>query len=297
MSMQTHTLHELLPVVTKLIQEQFPEWSHLPITPVMPGGMDNRTFRLGEDLVIRIPSAECYADQVEKEQKWLPLLSKHLSFRIPEPIAKGQPSDTYPWPWSIYRWIDGESANNASLDENELMHLATSLATFLIELHAIDISGAPMPGSHNFYRGASLEIYDQETRVAANKLSNIIDLRLVINTWDRAISSHWERQPVWIHGDLSAGNVLLQDKKLNAIIDFGLMSIGDPACDLTIAWTLLKNESRKKFKSTLNFDSQTWQRARGWALWKALITIMDNHENKVEINKQKQIINAVCSEV
>ena len=144
MSIPTITLSS----VTELVAQQFPQWAHLPIRPVELSGIDNRTFRLGEEMLIRLPSAATYALKVQKEQKWLPKLAPHLSYLIPEPIALGQPSKNYPWHWSIYGWIEGESANTLSFDNLQLEKIAEQLAQFLSELHKIDVEGGPSAGPH-----------------------------------------------------------------------------------------------------------------------------------------------------
>ena len=282
----------------KLIAEQFPQWAHLPIKPVLVGGHDNRTFHLGEAMSIRLPSAQCYADKVEKEQTWLPRLAPHLSITIPTPIAMGKPSRDYPWNWSIYRWIDGESANTLPSDSLDLSLIAEDLAQFLCELHHIDSTGVPLVGGpDNFYRGDSTKIYDAQTREAIAQLHGIIDTDAATAVWDKATSSEWHKTPVWIHGDLTAGNILIKNGSLAAVIDFGGMGTGDPACDLVIAWAFFHGESREIFKSSVPLDADTWARARGWALWKALITLAPL-ENKIgtEAMKQKHIINELIEE-
>ncbi|MDE3048147.1 MAG: GNAT family N-acetyltransferase, partial [Verrucomicrobiota bacterium] len=260
-------------VVAKLIATQFPEYKNLPIKLVEPNGWDNRTFRLGDTMSVRLPSAERYAAKVPIEQKWLPKLAAKLSVSIPRPIAMGQASPEYPWNWSIYEWIEGQSANTLQIDHPLMETLATELAVFLQELEAIDPRGAPTPSAHNFFRGASPLVYDEETRSAIDALKDFIDVTASLALWRQAISSKWNQNPVWIHGDFSAGNILIKNGHLVGVIDFGGMAVGDPACDLVIAWTLLKGKSRKLFRSALPFDQDTWDRARGWALWKALITL------------------------
>ncbi|MBP7709597.1 MAG: aminoglycoside phosphotransferase family protein [Rickettsiales bacterium] len=273
---------------TKLIAQQFLQYSHLPIREVEIQGHDNRTFRLGSDMLVRLPSAEIYAAKVAIEQKWLPFLAQNLSVKIPHPIALGQPCDYYPWHWSIYSWIDGVSANSISLDDEALKIIAFELATFLKQLHKINTDNAPHARAHNFFRGAHPSIYDAEARQALAKL-NLPDV-----IWQKALKSKWNKNLVWIHGDLAAGNILLKNNHLAGVIDFGGMAVGDPACDLTIAWTLFKNESRKIFCQNLNLDEDTWSRARGWALWKAAIELVKaESENSPKAKEWSSILNEI----
>jgi aminoglycoside phosphotransferase (APT) family kinase protein len=256
-------------LVQKLIASQFPQWANLPIKRVEHGGWDNRTFHLGEHMSIRLPSAACYAEKVKKEQYWLLKLAPHLPLPIPKPLAMGQPSNEYPWHWSIYQWIDGETASIERIDD--LSQFAADLANFLIALQQIDTTGGLEAGPHNFYRGGPLKTYDAETCQAIAALGNNIDTATVTAIWEEALASSWHRPSVWVHGDVAVGNLLVNNGKLAAVIDFGGLGIGDPACDLVLAWTLFKGESREAFRTTLQLDAATWARARGWALWKALI--------------------------
>jgi aminoglycoside phosphotransferase (APT) family kinase protein len=286
-----------LSLVSNLIKEQFPQWAHLPIRPVELSGWDNRTFRLGEQMSIRLPSAEYYAAKVFIEQRWLPVLAPQLSIPIPQPIAMGKPSEQYPWHWSIYRWIEGTSANALALDDSQLSLLAFDLVQFLNELHMIDTTLAPLPGSHNGYRGAHPSVYDAETKAVIAMLHNVIDADAATAVWERALQSTWTKKPVWIHGDMSAGNILIKDGRLAGVIDFGGMGVGDPACDLVIAWTVLTYESRKIFTSKLCLDPDTWARACGWALWKALITLERLQDAaSLQAQKIKHIIQDILNE-
>ena len=260
-------------LVRALLEAQFPHWASLPIAPVEPAGWDNRTFRLGEAMAVRLPSAECYAEQVEKEQRWLPWLAPQLSLGVPIPLAIGEPGAGYPWRWSVYRWIDGETVVTASnVDRSQL---ASELARFLAKLQSLDAAAGPAPGAHNFHRGGALSIYEEQTRRALAALTEEIDAARATGIWDEALATSWERAPVWIHGDVAAGNLLLKDGRLTAVIDFGCCAVGDPACDLIAAWTIFDTSSADIFRSGLPLDPATWQRARGWALWKALITLVD----------------------
>lgn len=254
-------------LVACLIAEQFPKWKDLPITPVKESGWDNRTFHLGKKMLVRLPSAPCYEAQVEKESIWLPKLAPYLPLEIPTPVAKGEPSDRYPLKWSIYEWIEGTNPE----PKMDLDSLAFDLATFLCAFHKIDTRGAPPAGEQNFYRGGPLSVYDKETRHAISLLKDKVDTSLALGVWEKALASSWQHPPVWIHGDISLGNLLVRGNKLSAVIDFGQLATGDPACDLVIAWTLLHGESRNIFQDTLHLDKTTWERAKGWALWKALL--------------------------
>ncbi len=265
--MQAPVIDDVL--VRHLVSAQFPQWARLPVRSVGAGGWDNRSFRLGEDMIVRLPSAAAYAAQVEKEQRWLPRLAPLLPIRIPMPLGVGEPADGYPWKWSIYRWIEGEAA--APEDVADSGAFAASVAGFLVALHRIDSRGGPSPGAHNFHRGGSLDTYDAETREAIASLGGRIDAQAATSAWEAALGTAWDHSPVWVHGDMSPGNLLSQDGRLNAVIDFGMLGVGDPACDLSIAWTLFRGESRGVFRAMLPFDSGTWNRARAWTLWKALI--------------------------
>lgn len=278
-------------LVTKLINEQFPEWSHLSITPVKNSGNDNRTFHLGDHMSVRLPSGEGYAPQVEKEQKWLPILAEKLSLPIPIPLAKGNPTTEYQWPWSVNKWLEGDTLSHSNLDN--LNQLAKDLGSFLKELQAVDSSGGPLAGEHNFYRGGLLSIYNDESKKAIENNNEIFDAVLLGEIWSLALKSKWESEPVWLHGDIAPGNLLVKDGKLSAVIDFGILGVGDPSCDAAIAWTFFDETSRKVFKDTLKMDEETWNRARGWALWKTLITYDECKETNPM--KAKEAFTIICT--
>jgi aminoglycoside phosphotransferase (APT) family kinase protein len=260
-------------LVRKLIANQFPQWADLPVAQIIPGGWDHRNFRLGETMVVRLPSAEPYAAQVQKEHKFLPGFARHLPLPIPEVIALGQASGDFPWPFGIYGWLEGDIATGEKDNFDDLSRFAQDLALFLTALNAMDATDGPKAGAHNFFRGGPLAIYDRETRAAIANLSDTIDAPAVTALWQTCLSSPWTGPDVWLHGDIAPGNLLVQNGKLSAVIDFGLMAIGDPACDLAIAWTFFDTRSRQQFFETLPHDRATRQRGRGWALWKALITL------------------------
>ncbi len=259
-------------LVRALIASQFPHWQELAVRPVDLDGWDNRTFRLGNALSVRLPSAEGYVPQVEKEQRWLPALAPQLPLPIPSPVALGQPGSGYPWPWSIYRWIEGSPAAAAPI--NDPVRFATRLADFLHALQEADASGGPAAGAHSFHRGGAFSVYDDEARRSAAIVGDEFDERAMSSVLDAATRTSWSRAPVWVHGDVAATNLLVTDGELSAVIDFGCSAVGDPACDLTIAWTFFSGEARAAFQRAWPDDPGLWARARGWALWKALITLV-----------------------
>ncbi|MDP9414701.1 MAG: aminoglycoside phosphotransferase family protein [Pseudomonadota bacterium] len=258
-------------LVRRLIEAQFPHWAELPIRPVRHMGWDNRTFRLGPDMVVRLPSAGAYAGQVTKEQRWLPVLAPKLPLPIPFPLAMGEPGAGYPWHWSIYSWLPGEPLSVRHVPDTG--RLAGSLANFLVAPQRIDPREGPRPGPDNFYRGGTLTTYDGEARRAISLLEGRIDARAASRAWDAAIEPAHDGSAVWVHGDVSFPNLLVRKGELAGVIDFGCLAVGDPACDLAVAWSWMSRQSRCAFRSALPLDEATWARARGWALWKALVVL------------------------
>ncbi|MDQ3629626.1 MAG: aminoglycoside phosphotransferase family protein [Actinomycetota bacterium] len=261
-------------LVGRLVAVQFPQWAGRPVVAAIPQGWDNRTFRLGADLAVRLPSAERYRAQVDKEHRWLPVLAAQLALPIPMLQARGVPGENYPFPWSVYRWLEGETAATARLEDPG--SVARSLAGFLVALQRCDPVGGPPPGPHCFWRGGPLSTYDVETRRTIRELGDLVDGSAATAVWDAALAARGDGRPVWFHGDVAPGNLLIRGDDLTAVIDFGCCGVGDPACDLTIAWTLFSGESREAFRAGLAVDAATWARGRGWALWKALITLVEH---------------------
>jgi aminoglycoside phosphotransferase (APT) family kinase protein len=282
-------------LVRRLIAAQFPQWSGLSVRPVANPGWDNRSFRLGDELSVRLPSHERYAAQVAKEHRWLPRLAPRLPLPIPVPLAKGGPGEGYPWPWSVYRWLPGEPATVERIAD--LRAFASDLARFLAALHRIDPAGGPPPGPHNFFRGGPLTVYDAETQEAIVALADLLDADLATAAWKAALRATWHGPAVWVHGDVAAGNLLVRDGRLSAVIDFGSSGVGDPACDTTIAWTLLTGEARAAFQAALPVDRATWARGRGWALWKGLITLGGSREpDPAKAGEARRVIDEVLAE-
>lgn len=268
-------------LVARLVTAQFPQWSGLPIRPVEPGGWDNRTFRLGADMAVRLPSAAWYAPQVAKEHRWLPVLAPHLPLPIPAPIAMGCAGEGYPWPWSIRSWLAGRPL--AEVADIDLILLAEGLGAFLAALHRIDSTDGSSAGPENGHRGGRLAVYDAEVRDALDALGDHIDGAAARVVWEDALASRWEKAPVWVHGDMAAGNLLVRGGRLAAVIDFGGLAVGDPACDLAVAWTVLDDAGRQALRRALPLDRPTWARGRGWALWKALIVASGFDANQRDV--------------
>ncbi|MEU8221345.1 aminoglycoside phosphotransferase family protein [Kribbella sp. NPDC048915] len=257
-------------LVRRLIAQQFPQWADLPVTPVEVDGWDNRTYRLGNELTVRLPTHEAYATAVDKEHQWLPVLAPHLPVPIPTAVAKGAPGAGYPHPWAIRDWLDGRTAAASTVPD--LSAFAREIADFILALQRVDATGGPLAGAHSFHRGAPPAYYHDETVEALSTLKDRIDADLAREVWESALATSWDRPPVWFHGDIAHGNLLVRDGHLAAVIDFGTSGVGDPACDLVIAYTFFSGASREVFREAVQQDEGTWARARGWTLWKALIT-------------------------
>jgi aminoglycoside phosphotransferase (APT) family kinase protein len=254
--------------VRRLVAEQFPEWAGLPVQPVATGGWDNWTFHLGTGMLVRLPCAAEYALAVDKEHRWLPALAPRLPLPIPVPVAKGKPGAGYPYSWSIYQWLDGQPASPDSIADP--VRFAADLAGFLAALQSIDTAEGPQPGKHNWFRGGTLRTYNGGIHSALAALDGHVDVGLAREIWRTALDARWDGADAWFHGDVAAGNLLLSDGQLAAVIDFGTCGVGDPACDLAIAWTLLTADGRHLFREQLSVGEAAWARGRGWALWKTL---------------------------
>jgi aminoglycoside phosphotransferase (APT) family kinase protein len=258
-------------LVRALLAEQFPAWADLTVEPVGKPGVDNKTFRLGADKLVRMPRFPRWVGQVQREQRWLPVFAPYLPLAVPTPLAQGEPGAGYPFPWSVYTWLDGTNASRAGLVDQA--RAARDLAGFIDALRAIDATGGPPPEWSNGFRG--VDMADErdsavigwriERRIAA--LEGLLDTAALGKVFATALAAPtWSAPPVWVHGDLAPGNLLALDGRLSAVIDFGTFAVGDPACDLIGAWTLLDPAARDVFRTELAIDDATWARGRGWAL-------------------------------
>lgn len=258
-------------LVRRLVSEQFPQWGGRTVVPVARQGWDNRTFRLGDDLSVRLPSAAGYVAGIGKENRCLPLLAPHLPLDVPVPVATGRPSAAFPFPWSVRRWLPGDCVDDASrLDRSAL---ARDLGGLLVQLRQAPTTGGPPAGRHSFFRGCHPGVYGDEVRAALLALPTAADVPRCQQIWEVAQRSAWTGDPVWFHGDVAVGNLLVHGDRLSAVIDFGTCGVGDPACDLVMAWTFFTGADRAIFRHAVALPDDVWQRARGWAMWKALITL------------------------
>lgn len=259
-------------LVAQLVATQFPRWRELALVQVASAGTDNAIFRLGPELAVRLPRIEAAAGQAGKEYRWLPHLAPLLPLAVPSPLALGKPAYGYPFHWSVCRWLPGNDAVAAPI--SDLQQAATALAHFLAAMRSVDAAGGPAPGRHNFHRGVPLAMRDCQTRQAIAALDGIIDTGAAARAWQAALETPaWHGPPAWLHGDLHPANLLVDNGALSAVIDFGGLSVGDPACDFMIGWTLLTPSSRRSLQTTVPIDDATWRRGRGWALSFALIAL------------------------
>lgn len=280
-------------LVLRLIAGQHPRWSSLPVEPVLPRGTDNALYRLGSDLVVRLPRREINVASLRTELEWLPRLAPRLPLAIPEPLATGSAGPEFPFPWAVYRWIDGVPATPEHVrDEREA---ALDLAGFIAALRRCDASGGPPPGS----RGGPLAPRDAAVRRALTVLGDEVDAAAVLAPWDEALRAPaWEGPGVWVHGDLDARNVIARDGRIGAVIDFGSLAVGDPACDVMVAWKMLSPATRPSFRAALDADDATWTRARGWALSQAVIALgyYTRETNAVLVGEARRWLEAVLTD-
>src|SRR5262245_4582623 len=265
--MHDRELHIDADLVRELLTEQFPHWAELRLERVPSAGTENVLYRLGDDLSVRLPRIHWAAGNGDKDFEWLPRLAPLLPVAIPVPLAKGMPAAGYPWSWAVYPWLGGE---NPAVDQiADARSLAEDVLELLAALRRVDLTDGP-----ETRRGAPLGGQDGAARAALSALDGMIDTGSATAVWEEALEEpDWRGPPVWIHGDLLPGNLLLEGGRLTGVIDWSLLGVGDPACDLIIAWSLLPAEEREIVRVELEVDAATWTRGRGWALSIALIAL------------------------
>jgi aminoglycoside phosphotransferase (APT) family kinase protein len=264
--MHADEVHTDAALVHRLLVGQFPQWADLPVNPVESYGTDHDIYRLGDHLAARLPRIGWATKQAAKEAEWLPKLAPHLPLALPVQVAMGQPSEGYPFDWSVYRWLPGENANGTI---DDLDQAAVDLAAFVKALRQVDTNGAQPRPPHG--RGGPLAECDEQVRRSVAQLGDRIDGETTLRSWEVSLrASAWDGLEVWLHGDLLPGNLLVADGRLSAVIDWGGLNVGDPACDLQPAWNVFAGDSRRRFRAELEVDDASWLRGRGWALYQAV---------------------------
>lgn len=248
-------------LVESLLRSQRPDIGHLKVT-LLANGWDNVSFRVGEALVARLPRREVATRLIDNEASWLPTLAPTLPLAVPVPEFVGEPEESYPWRWTIVPWIPGRPVVLST--DLDLAQAAETLGLFLRALHR----PAPPEAPENPFRGVPLQTRNSATRERILRLSSVIDAPSVLQHWEEAMSGPgFEGESVWLHGDLHPNNLLASDGRLTGVIDFGDITAGDPATDLSIAWMLFPPDLRTQFRDSYGgADDETWRRARGWAL-------------------------------
>ena len=288
--MHTEQVDSDAALVRRLLAAQFPRWADLPIERMPSSGTDNAIYRLGTDMVARLPLIHWAVGQVEKEHTWLPQLAPLVPLAVPEPLAMGEPGEGYPWHWSVYRWIEGETAHPSRI--TDLRQTAIDLAGFVAAVHALELPDAPRS-----QRGVQLVTKDAEIRGAIAAVRHEFDAGALTAAWDEAISApQWEGPPVLVHGDLSDGNLIMRDGRLHAVIDFSCFGFGEPANDLDIAWDLFSGDSRDAYRAALGANDATWVRGRGWALTAVFGIPYYEQTNPGIVTRLRRRVNAILED-
>lgn len=255
-----------------LVAQQFPHLAGLPIRKLNSAGTENTIFRLGEHLSIRMPRVAAAAKQAEREAIWLPRLANHLSLAIPEPVELGRPTEDFPHHWAICRWLEGENAFIHPVDD--LVDSGHRLARFVQSLRNAPIAGDASLVATTSGRGVDLIHRDAATRAAIASCEGLVDTETLDAIWANALATpKWDGPPIWVHGDIHIGNLLTESGRITGVIDWGCLGKGDPACDLTVAWSMLDRASREVFRAELAVDDATWIRGRAWAISVAVIAL------------------------
>jgi len=257
-------------LVRRLLASQMPQWADLPLRVAEPIGADNVMIRLGDTLALRLPRTEGAAEGTRKEQELVPRIAAHLPVQVPVPVAVGEPDHGYPWPWSVYPWIAGRNPDPGEAGAE----LAGDLADFVHALRGVDTFGMAAEGPLHSYRADSIQLRDAATQQCIEECAGLIDTGLTARAWDEAKRvPDFDGPPVWMHSDVHPGNLLVHDGRLAAVIDWGVLALGEPAVDCIVAWTLLTPESRPAFRARVAVDDDTWHRGRAWALSIALVAL------------------------
>ncbi|WP_236653243.1 aminoglycoside phosphotransferase family protein [Streptacidiphilus melanogenes] len=261
-------------LVRRLLEEQHPDLAGLR-PEVLANGWDNLVCRLGEEFLVRLPRRAVAAELLVHEQRWLPRLAAQLPLPVPAPVRAGRPAEAYPWAWSVVPYLPGRTA--AATPPDDLSAAATALGGFLAALHTAAPADAPVSA----FRGIPLAGRSAGVRAALAHVPDVADREAARQLWERALAAPaWDGPPSWLHGDLHPANVLVDQGRLSAVIDFGDLTSGDPATDLAVAWMFLPPAARADLRRAYgSADDATWERARGWALALGLVFLTHSADN------------------
>lgn len=278
-------------LVQRLLHEQHPDLAHQALVKIAEG-WDNAVFRLGNDLAVRLPRRAASARLIEHEQRWLPHLSSALPVPVPAPVRVGMPSTTFEWAWSVFRWLPGQSLLHGGATAPR--KTASMLRRFLQALHR----PAPEDAPTNPWRGVRLDARTAALHEHLHQLGAAVDRTPILQLWDRALAAPtWPGPPLWLHGDLHPGNLLVSDAGLTGVIDFGDLTSGDPATDLAVRW-MLPRSMRESFDGwTEDPEADALRmRARAWALALSLAYLAHSRDDASMATLGHETINAALSE-
>jgi aminoglycoside phosphotransferase (APT) family kinase protein len=278
-------------LVRELLARQHPQWADLPIERVPSAGTDNALYRLGDDLAVRLPRIHWAVEHVAKEQAWLPVLAPQLPLPVPLPVAAGEPDDTFPHPWGVVEWLPGTMASLDQLDDP--VQAARDLAAFVRDLRTIDAAGGP-----RHQRGLAIRLGDETVRAGIAQLhGDDLDTDALTAAWSRAVAApDHDGPPTWFHGDLAYLNLLAQDGRLSAVIDWGTCGVGDPAIDTIVAWSLFPPDARDAYRESLGVDDAEWERGKGWVLTGLFGILSYRDTNPVLAADKRRAIDAVLAD-
>jgi aminoglycoside phosphotransferase (APT) family kinase protein len=288
--MHADEIHSDVALLRQLLQQQQPNLADGNITRISSTGTSNAIYRINDDLAARLPLRPTKHNPFADELRWLHQLAPNLPLTIPVPVAQGQPSEAFPHHWLIVPWMAGDDGITAQFDS---IQAANDLASFVSALRKFDPSGGPFR-----QRSVHLAVRDRHTREAIAASAHLIDAPTITMLWQSALDAQpWDQPSVWLHADLASGNVLFNDGVLSSVIDWGMMTVGDPAVDVAVAWELFDNASRSAFRDSLDIDHATWERSKGWALSTAVIALpYYEHTNSYMANQARSKLQTLMSQ-
>lgn len=265
-------------LIRELLGRQFPAFAGRRIE-LLAFGWDNALFRLGDDLIVRLPRRAAAVPLMESEQRWLPVLAPRLPLPVPVPLGCGVADEIFPWPWSICRFHPGRSVlglMDAGDQLDDPVACAARLGAFFAALHR----PAPADAPPNPYRGVPLADRDERMRDHLDQLDGVIDGDAVLRIWTRCLDLPvWDGPALWVHGDPHPGNAVAHDGRISAVVDFGDITAGDPASDVAAGWLFFERNARAAFRRAVGVDDATWARGRGWALCLGVAMVANSADN------------------